>query len=69
MMRQVDLLTLFNTFLRTTTMITDILLLLLLFFIFFGVKLFPLLEPSSFLELRAVIRLVDYLKDSHLLSV
>ena len=34
--------------------------------ILFGVMLFPLVEPSSFHELRAVISLVDYLLDSDL---
>ena len=37
--------------------------------ILFGVVLFPLVEPSSFLELRAIISLVDYLLDSDLLSM
>ena len=37
--------------------------------ILFGVMLFPLVEPSSFHELRAVISLVDYLLDSDLLSM
>ena len=35
----------------------------------FGVMLFPLGEPSSFQELRAIISLVDYLLDSDLLSM
>ena len=37
--------------------------------ILFGVVLFPLVEPSSFHELRAIISLVDYLLDSDLLSM
>ena len=37
--------------------------------ILFGVVLFPLVGPSSFLELRAIISLVDYLLDSDLLSM
>ena len=37
--------------------------------ILFGVVLFPLVEPSSFHELRAIISLVDYLPDSDLLSM
>jgi len=37
--------------------------------ILFGVMLFPLVERSSFHELRAVISLVDYLLDSDLLSM
>ena len=37
--------------------------------ILFGVVLFPLVEPGSFHELRAIISLVDYLLDSDLLSM
>ena len=37
--------------------------------ILFGVVLFPLVEPSSFHELRAIISLVDYLLDRDLLSM
>ena len=37
--------------------------------ILFGVVLFPLVEPSSFHELKAIISLVDYLLDSDLLSM
>ena len=37
--------------------------------ILFGVVLFPLVEPSSFHELRAIVSLVDYLLDSDLRSM
>ena len=37
--------------------------------ILFGVVLFPLVEPSSFHELRAIVSLVDFLLDSDLLSM
>ena len=46
-----------------------LLLLLLLLLILFGVVLFPLMESSSFHELRAVISLVDYLMDGDILSM
>ena len=37
--------------------------------ILFGVVLFPLVEPSSFHELRVIVSLVDFLLDSDLLSM
>ena len=73
MMRQVHLLTLFNTSFRTSTMhdywCIIIIIIVIIIINSLGLVLFPLIEPSSFHELRAVISLVDYLKDSDLLSL
>ena len=61
MMRQVHLLTLFNA--SVPYQYHDywcIIIIIIIIINSLGLVLFPLMEPSSLHELRAVIRLVDY---------